>query len=101
MNIKFNFEKKHFTHANEQQVNKTSFAKVFHFIDTGIYRLVHVYSFSIHHPPTLNNEQSNNNFPFFFQLTLATYFFSNGMEIATPARNNGYRNQEGFSKKAK
>lgn len=31
----------------------------------------------------------------------ATYFFNSGMEIATPARNNGYKNHDGFLKKAK
>lgn len=25
-----------------------------------------------------------------------TYFLNSGMEIATPARNNGYKNHEGF-----
>lgn len=30
-----------------------------------------------------------------------TYFFNSGMEMATPARNNGYKNQEGFWKNAK
>lgn len=30
-----------------------------------------------------------------------TYFVSSGIDSATPARNSGYRNHDGFSKKAK